>query len=501
MANDSFIAGSKVWPTSSSETILVKVSAKYDYYDVSGEGNAVLGELIEYLGLSDVFTASSEDSEINIARYSFRYVNAYTGIKKMLAEFEGKLQMAFKRDTVVLSVAQLFDYSLDDEWEDSQVDFVVKRNYKPVNHLICLGSGNLSDRHVIHLFTDENGGVLPYKTVDNPKSDADYILDTSNQLLFGIDEVAEVYDYPSVQTIENYVVLEEQPGDWVTNYASYFTQDENGMYNAVVGVQEVQSNVLTSKPADWEEKFGSYFIKDGESFKSVESVTVDNYVPQMAKPNDWETNYGQYYKYYSDGLTESYKRVGGESHTKYVPQTMMPSDWSTSYTSYYKKVVTSRKLVNGNISSKITYERIDSKVAPEWYRNTFYTQVSYTEAPKWQSGYYYTLVPNTTAPVWESGKYYTVANVIVNPGFAKNKYFEKKLDHFAEIVAGGLERLKASHNCDAISIDLDLEGNYDIGDIVGASEHVTGIAVWQPITKKIVSIKNGKITISYKVGD
>lgn len=496
-----FYAGSRVFPPSSSETILVKVSTKYDYYEASGEANEVLGELIEYLGLGDVFTASSEDSEIDIARYSFRYVNAYTGIRKMLAEFEGKLKLAFNRDIVVLSVEQLFDYSLDEEWEDSQVDFVVKRNYKPVNHLICLGSGNLKDRHVIHLFTDENGGIQPYKTVDNPKANEDYILDTSSQLLFGIDEVAEVYDYSSAQTTENYVVLEEQPGDWVTNYANYFTQDDSGTYSAVVGVQEVQSNVLTSKPADWAEKFGSYFIKDGDSFKTVESVTVDNYVPLTVMPNDWATNYGQYYKYYSDGLTADYRHVGGESHTQYVPQTMMPSDWSSTYTSYYKKVVTERKLVNEKVSRKITYERIDSKSAPEWRRNTFYTQVSYTEAPKWQYGYYYTLVPTTSAPEWEADKYYTVANVIVNPGFAKNKYYEKKLDHFAEMVAGGLERLKASHNCDAISIDLDLEGTYDIGDIVGASEHVTGIAVWQPITKKIVSIKNGKITISYKVGD
>ena len=41
----------------------------------------------------------------------------------------------------------------------------------------------------------------------------------------------------------------------------------------------------------------------------------------------------------------------------------------------------------------------------------------------------------------------------------------------------------------------------DIGDIVGAVEPTTGIEVWQPITKKIVKIKNNqKEIISYEVG-
>ena len=39
-----------------------------------------------------------------------------------------------------------------------------------------------------------------------------------------------------------------------------------------------------------------------------------------------------------------------------------------------------------------------------------------------------------------------------------------------------------------------------IGDIVGAKENVTGISVWQPITKKIIKIINGKINIDYEVG-
>jgi hypothetical protein len=43
--------------------------------------------------------------------------------------------------------------------------------------------------------------------------------------------------------------------------------------------------------------------------------------------------------------------------------------------------------------------------------------------------------------------------------------------------------------------------SFDIGDIVGAREGVTGTEVNAEITKKIVTIGNNTTTISYKVGE
>ena len=69
------------------------------------------------------------------------------------------------------------------------------------------------------------------------------------------------------------------------------------------------------------------------------------------------------------------------------------------------------------------------------------------------------------------------------------------------MVAGGLSRLEESYNCDEISVDLDAEQNFDINDIVGAKEKKTGIKVVQPITKKIVTIKDNIETIEYEIGE
>lgn len=487
-----FIAGPEVVSGSTYEVIQSEV--KYDYHVVNGDANTVIRDLIEYLGLSNIFTADKAESGILVKNYHFeRYTDAYKGIRKMLAEFGGKLKLAYKRDKVILSAVPLVDYSLDDEFDASQVDFQVKKNFRPVNHLICLGSGNLKDRHIIHLFADEYGGIQPYKTAENPVCDGDYILDKSQQVLFGVEEVADVYDYSSAQTTENYIRLEEQPDDWATKYADYFTQDETSGYKNVEGVPEDVYTALTEEPSDWAKKFASYFYMTEEGkFKTVEAVTTDTYIKQTAKPSDWETNWANYFTYFTDGVKDHWNPVQGEKATRYIVQTKQPSDWKTNYKNYYRKAwgapVVPTESKNGNL------------YAPDWLPKRFYTAEEYDVAPEWKYDTYYTLNSTTGAPEFVPGSFYSMQTIIVNPPFAKKKYFRKEFDHFKEMLVGALDKMQEFFNCDSVSIDLELEGVYDIGDIVGATEHETGVAVWQPITKKIVSISNNQESINYEIG-
>lgn len=487
-----FVAGDEVLSDPTYEVIPGEV--KYDYHVVNGEANTVIRDLIEYLGLSNIFTADEAESGILVKNYHFeRYTDAYKGIRKMLAEFGGKLKLTYKRDTVILSAVPLVDYSLDEEFDASQVDFQVKKNFRPVNHLICLGSGNLKDRHVIHLFSDEYGGIQPYKTTENPVCDGDYILDKSNQVLFGVEEVADVYDYSSAQTTENYIRLEEQPDDWATKYADYFTQDETSSFVNVEGVPEDVYTALTEQPGDWAKKFASYFYLTEEGkFKTVEAVTTDTYIKQTAKPADWETNYANYFTYFTDGVVDHWNPVQADKATRYLPQTKQPSDWQTNYKNYYDSPWGSPVDPDENKSGK--------EITPSWEPKRFYTAEDYDVAPEWKSGTYYTLNSTTGAPDFVPGNYYSMQTIIVNPPFAKKKYFRKEFDHFKEMLVGALDKMQEFFNCDSVSIDLDLEGVYDIGDIVGATEHETGVAVWQPITKKIVSISNNKESINYEIG-
>lgn len=153
------------------------------YLTLTGEANAVLGSLLERMALTGLFEASSEKSGLNIKNYQMnRYITGYDGIVKMLASVGAKLQMTWQDGKVVLSAVAKHDYSKDEEFNSDLVDFNIKKKFKTVNHLICLGSGELENRMVIHLYADTKGNI------------------SQTQTQFGMDEVAAVYDYSNTES-------------------------------------------------------------------------------------------------------------------------------------------------------------------------------------------------------------------------------------------------------------------------------------------------------------
>lgn len=155
------------------------------YLTVSGEANAVLGDLLSRLSLTDLFEASTEDSGLTISGYKMnRYIKGYDGILKMLKKVGGKLLFTVKEGKVILSAAPIHDYTQDEEFDSDLVDFNAKKRFRTVNHLICLGSGELESRTVIHLYADAEGNI------------------SKTQTQFGLDEYTEVYDYSSVESAE-----------------------------------------------------------------------------------------------------------------------------------------------------------------------------------------------------------------------------------------------------------------------------------------------------------
>lgn len=154
-----------------------------DYLVLSGDANEVLGFLIQRTGLGDLFEASDQKAGIMITSYQMdRYIDAYTGIRKMLKCDGAKLAMYYRDGKVHLSAVPLVDYSQDEEWDSDQMNFQISSNERPVNHLICLGKGDLSERMVRHLYMDAQGNV------------------SEAQTFFGVDEVTETYDYSSVES-------------------------------------------------------------------------------------------------------------------------------------------------------------------------------------------------------------------------------------------------------------------------------------------------------------
>ncbi|MEE0512950.1 MAG: hypothetical protein UDD07_04695 [Lachnospiraceae bacterium] len=513
---------------------VLEPDAGEDYLILSGEANSVLKEIITRLKLNDVFSVSEEDSGIEIIHYQCsRYPCAYDEIRKMLYEFMGKLTINCQMKTVLLSVSPLYDYSADEEWDASQLDFAIEKNYHPVNHLICLGSGDLKDRHVIHLFTDENGGIQPYSFYDNPYQDADYILDKRNQILKEQEEVVEVYDYGNAQDTVNYVLLTSKPQNWQNVYTNFFIAKDD-KFEQLTKTVERTYEVLASQPSDWSKRYASYFKKNGSGYANVDGVVQESYVKMSKKPVDWDKNYANYYVYFSDGLTSEYQGVSGVSKDRYRLQTQRPSDWSVTFNNYFKKVnvykffydeykkdksgtwIKARVVKDSQVQNEITdkhalifmekvsvgieYKALEKK-APKWKKNTFYTKISKQYPPKWRSGYYYRRKEETVAPEFKAGSFYQERSGEVIPSWKPNSYYIERTDHFADLVKNGIEKLKSYYNDEKITTSLDASISYDVGDVIGSREQVTGVQAAQPITKKILKITSDGNTVSYEIGE
>lgn len=213
-----------------------------DYLVLSGEANSVLNALIQRMNLQGLFSASAEDSGVTIKNYQMnRYVEGYTGIRKMLKAFGAKLSISFKLGVVTLAAVPVVDYTKDEQFDSDMVPLKVKKNYRAVNHLICLGKGELAERTVIHLYADKDGNI------------------SRTQSLFGLDEVTRKLDYPSVESeeellskgmeeLEKYQNKDEVNIDFISDEESYDIGDIVGAKDRITGLEvstEITKKIVT----------------------------------------------------------------------------------------------------------------------------------------------------------------------------------------------------------------------------------------------------------------
>ena len=212
------------------ESKVLQPDTGQDYLVVSGEANEVLKLLIYRMGLSELFKVSTVNSGIQISSYQMnRYIKGYTGIMKMLKAYNAKLNIVFKRGFVELSASPLIDYSHDDQFDTDQISFTIKKNSKHINHVICLGKGELKDRRVIHIYSDMLGNI------------------SGTQTLMGLDEVCDTYDNANAESDDDLI---QGGADKIANsFASDsvdFSLNSNEKYmfdiNDMVGATELVTN-------------------------------------------------------------------------------------------------------------------------------------------------------------------------------------------------------------------------------------------------------------------
>lgn len=162
-----------------------------DYRKVSGELNSVLNTLITEQ-FNDYFVVSQADTGVSVTNYQFdRYCTLLAGITKMLKSVGYKLHIEYVQQErgqpgyVELSAVPIVDYSEQIELsQDSRLNFTFDETKNGVNHLVCLGKGELQDRQVVDLYVGKNGSI------------------GKTQYYTGIQEVAETYEDTSSESDE-----------------------------------------------------------------------------------------------------------------------------------------------------------------------------------------------------------------------------------------------------------------------------------------------------------
>lgn len=157
-----------------------------DYLILNGDANTVLAGLISTLGLGSLFEADTESSGIAISNYQMaRYIPAYNGMLKMLKDNGAKLCMYYVGDMVRLAAQPITDYTTtDDEFDSDILEFRAKKTVNKVNHLVCLGQGELAARTVLHLYADTAGNI------------------STTQTITGTDELVAIYENTQCETVE-----------------------------------------------------------------------------------------------------------------------------------------------------------------------------------------------------------------------------------------------------------------------------------------------------------
>lgn len=182
-----------------------------DYLTVSGELNEVLRKMLkEHFG--DWFVVPEESTEVTVNYQFNRYVTLLEGLTSLLESVNYKLSIKYIQGApgeagyVEVSAAPINNYSEEEEYsQDCNIKMTVRDYRRGINHLICIGEGELKDRIRVDLYIQKDGSI------------------GKTQYYKGLEERTDVYDYSSADVAE----LEEGGEKRLKELADYKEFDMN----------------------------------------------------------------------------------------------------------------------------------------------------------------------------------------------------------------------------------------------------------------------------------
>nr|DAG69091.1 MAG TPA: hypothetical protein [Caudoviricetes sp.] len=216
---------------------IIEPPANQAYYQARGEANLVLADLVND-EFNDLLIASDDTSGISVYR-DFRYTNMLEGIENMLFDQSARIEIttsynAEDRIQAIISAVPISDLSNEYEFSnDYGITLNAKKMKNGVNHVICLGQGELTERTVIHLYKLEDG------TITTDSADA----------IKGLDEYTITYDYSSAETEEDLIEGgKKQFANNADEESLSITISESVEVGDIVGARERITGIYMKKP-------------------------------------------------------------------------------------------------------------------------------------------------------------------------------------------------------------------------------------------------------------
>lgn len=178
-----------------------------DYLTVSGDSATVIQTLINRVGLGELFEAAPSIG-LNIPSYRFDHDSTYLygGLMKML-ETVGHILYISRTTTGKTKLGSIPTPKHIDDSRTSKMGMTAKK-FHPINHLVCLGKGELRNRIKVDLYADKNGKV------------------SQKQSIFGIDVREEIYD------------LSQAERDNLIESGTKYLQDKQTLNEAKIDIPE-----------------------------------------------------------------------------------------------------------------------------------------------------------------------------------------------------------------------------------------------------------------------
>lgn len=265
--DDIIAPGGLTWRGMMKKKIIVPPSGE-DYATDSGELNTIIRRRVE-AALPGLFVGSTSSTGVTVNWRYERYCTLADGLTKMLKSKGYRLNIEYSqsRKAVVVSAVPIVNYSSTVEFSsDMMLNYIMAIQNDGVNHLICLGQGELKDREVYHLYVDQYGNI------------------GTTQYYYGIDEITDIFDYAGAELEDLIQFGTEQLQELMSTniFEIKIAPDKEIAIGDIVGGRDYLSGMsmkspITGKIVRWEKGFQTI------EYKLEDDVTVEVSAPEASR--------------------------------------------------------------------------------------------------------------------------------------------------------------------------------------------------------------------------